>query len=77
VISKQDLDNLAKIAKYPWELHMEKQFAIAVAREKEPRVVKIAGFLAYGKILLQEVGNPSICILASFQEVTAVLNAHD
>ena len=76
VISKKDLADLAKIAKYPWELHMEKQFAIAVAREKEPRIVKIVGFLAYGTILLQEVGKPSVYLLANFKEVTSVLDAH-
>ena len=55
---------------------MEKQFAIAVAREKEPRIVKIVGFLAYGTILLQEVGKPSVYLLANFKEVTSVLDAH-
>lgn len=75
-ISKQDITELAKIAKFPWEPHIDKQFAIRIAREKDLRTVKIAGFLAYGKILLEDVTKPSVYILASLKEVIAASEAH-
>lgn len=75
-IPKHDIAELAKIAKYPWEPYMDKPFAIKVAREVDLRTVKITGFLAYGKVLLQDVMKPSVYIIASFKEVVAALEAH-
>lgn len=76
-ITKTDVAELAKIAKFDWEPYMEKNFVFEVGRgrNKIPHTVKIIGFLAYGKVLLQDVNYPTPYIIASFKEMEIALAA--
>jgi hypothetical protein len=74
-ITKQDIIELSRILKFDWTPYVDTIFKIKVARENEMRVVKIAGFLAYGKVFLQDVNHEPTYVIATPKEVIAVLEA--
>jgi len=74
-LSKRDVSELDKIAKFDWKPYMKLSFDLEVGRKKNLLTVKILGFLAYGKILLQNVNVPTGYAIASCEEVQSALEA--
>lgn len=74
-ITKQDIAELSRIVKFDWTPYMDIAFKIKIAKENEMRIVKISGFLAYGKVLLQDVNHEPTYVFATPKEVIATLKA--
>lgn len=74
-IPKHDITELSRILKFDWTPYMDTAFKIKVSRETEMRTVKIAGFLAYGKVFLQDVNHEPTYLMATPKEVIAALEA--
>lgn len=74
-IPKSDITELSRILKFDWTPYMDITFQIKISRETTLRTVKIAGFLAYGKVLLHDVNHEPTYVMAAPKEVIAILKA--
>lgn len=72
-ISQYILRQLRQITKFDWAPFWGTTFPLLLSREDAPRMVKIEGFLNYGKVFLQDIGDTRFYIIANPDEITKIL----
>lgn len=76
-ISKHQIAQFNQILKFDWIQYMNIFFPLTLARETEPRMVKILGFLNTGKVLLQDQNLLDWPIIATPDEIVKILKTID
>ena len=72
-ISQYTLRQLRQITKFDWTPFWETDFPLLLSREDTPRMVRIEGFLNYGKVFLQDIEDTRFYIIANPDEITKIL----